>query len=139
LARVGGQLNKILVIEDSKLFLRALTLCLQDAGYSVVCAPTGEEGVAAARQERPDLILLDMVLPRLDGMMVLRILNADPITGEIPVLVLSGNPKTQDIAEAKKLGVVDYYVKDSMPAERLVQKVKAILLNRHATKLGRPA
>ena len=132
-------MSKLLVIEDSKVFLRALMLCLQDAGYSVVCASTGEEGVAAARQEHPDLILLDMVLPRLDGMMVLRILNADPITREIPVLVLSGNPKTQDIAEAKKLGVVDYYVKDSMPAEHLLQRVKAILLNRHATQLGRPA
>ena len=132
-------MSKLLVIEDSKVFLRALMLCLQDAGYSVVCASTGEEGIAAARRECPDLILLDMVLPRLDGMMVLRILNSDPITREIPVLVLSGNPKTQDIAEAKKLGVVDYYVKDSMPAEHLVQKIKAILLNRPSTPLGRPA
>ncbi len=56
-----------------------------------------------------------------------------------PVIGLSGNPKTQDIAEAKKLGVVDYYVKDSMPAEHLVQKIKAILLNRLATQLDRPA
>ena len=132
-------MSKILVIEDSKVFLRASMLCLQEAGYLVVCASTGEEGIAAARKERPDLILLDMVLPRLDGMMVLRILNTDPITREIPVLVLSGNPKTQDIAEAKKLGVVDYYVKDSMPAEHLVQKIKAILLNRPAPQLVRPA
>jgi CheY-like chemotaxis protein len=123
-------LNRILVIEDSKVYSRALTLCLEDAGYSVTCAATGEQGILSARQEHPALIRLDMLMPRLDGMMVLRMLTGDPKTREIPVLVLSGNPKLEDIAQAKKLGAVGYLVKDALPAEQLVSSVNAFFAGR---------
>ena len=119
-------MKNILVIEDSRFFLRTLTMCLEDEGYSVVGALTGEDGIRAAQQCRPDLILLDMFLPRLDGMMVLRMLNGDSRTRGIPVLVLSGNTKRDDITRAKKLGVIGYHVKDSMPVEQLMATVKEV-------------
>jgi CheY-like chemotaxis protein len=140
---IEGQLNRILVIEDSKVYSRALTLCLEEAGYSVACAATGEEGILAARQENPALILLDMHMQRFDGMMVLSMLSGDPKTREIPVLVLSGNPKLEDIAQAKKLGAIGYLVKDAMPAEQLVSAVKALFAGRRKksalTTIARPA
>jgi CheY-like chemotaxis protein len=98
---------------------------------------SGEDGLRSASLSPPDLILLDMFLPRLDGMMVLRMLNSDPKTRGIPIVVLSGNPKKEDIDQAKKLGAVDYFVKDAMPAERLVALIKQVASVQSLGDLGR--
>ena len=85
---------KILFVEDSGFFRKAVAQSLSKEGFDVSTASTGEEALKAAQSEPPALILLDMMLPKLDGMMVLRILRASTVTRSIPVIVLSGNPWT---------------------------------------------
>ena len=80
----------ILVVEDSKLLRIATTRALAQAGYRVTCATDGEEALRMVLDSPPDLILLDMILPKITGLDVLRILKGDPNTKKIPVIVLSG-------------------------------------------------
>ncbi len=118
---------KILVVEDSGFIRRAMSQSLVKEGFAVVDAATGEEGIQRAKEELPDLILLDMMLPRLNGMMVLRILRGDPATHEIPVIVLSGTITERDVAEAEKLGISRFFQKDSSPIEQLVAAIRESL------------
>ncbi len=118
---------KILIIDDSRLFIRAITICLREAGFVVASAGTGEEGLQVAREHKPAIVLLDMFLPRLDGMMVLRMLHGDPETRGTPILVISANDNDADILAAKRLGVVGYINKSRMNAEELVATIKKAL------------
>lgn len=115
---------KVLVIEDSVFFRKTIQSMLASEGYEVLAAGTGEEGLKLAQQSAPDLILLDMMMPRLDGMMVLRILRGSPATREIPVIVMSGNTRPADVAAAEHLKIVAYLDKEHMKATDLVQHVK---------------
>jgi CheY-like chemotaxis protein len=83
-------MKTILVVDDSKLFRVEKEHTLRKAGYLVVTAVDGLEALAVARESLPDLILLDMMLPKLDGTSVLQALKADPVTAKIPVVVLTG-------------------------------------------------
>jgi CheY-like chemotaxis protein len=118
---------KILVVEDSGFFRKAMARSLTKEGFEVVTAATGEEGLrcAQAQEGHPDLILLDMMLPRLNGMMVLRILRGAPATREIPVIVLSGDMVERDVTEAKRLGISYYFQKDQAPIEKLVAVIRS--------------
>jgi DNA-binding response OmpR family regulator len=80
---------KILLVEDSKPIRRENETVLHQAGYEVICAEDGETALRMAREQRPDLILLDMILPKISGPEVLRGLKGDHSTAEIPVVVLS--------------------------------------------------
>jgi CheY-like chemotaxis protein len=80
---------KILLIEDSKTIRRENESALQNAGYEVICAEDGESALQMAQEQHPDLVLLDMILPRMSGPEVLKHLKSDPATVEIPVVVLS--------------------------------------------------
>jgi len=108
---------KILLVEDSKPIRRENESALHKAGYVVVCAEDGEAAVRMAREEQPDLILLDMILPKLSGPEVLQRLKADPVTVAIPVIVLSSltEKNRQKLIEA---GAEDYLEKkDVMPRQ----------------------
>jgi len=87
---------KILLIEDSKFQRMASERALLNAGYSVIHAKDGDEGLRAARENIPDLILLDMMLPKLSGLDVLRALKGDVLVKHIPVIVLSGLGKANE-------------------------------------------
>jgi CheY-like chemotaxis protein len=80
---------KILLIEDSKTIRRENESALQNAGYEVICAEDGESALQMAQEQHPDLVLLDMILPRMSGPEVLKHLKSEPATAEIPVVVLS--------------------------------------------------
>ena len=80
---------KILLVEDSKTIRRENESALQNAGYEVICAEDGESALQMAQEQHPDLILLDMILPRMSGPEVLKHLKSEPATAEIPVVVLS--------------------------------------------------
>ncbi len=80
---------RILLVDDSKTILRANERVLHKAGYEVICAEDGLSAIKAARSQKPDLILLDMILPRMSGPEVLEHLKADAATADIPVVVLS--------------------------------------------------
>ncbi|ABF41234.1 response regulator receiver protein [Candidatus Koribacter versatilis Ellin345] len=119
---------KVLLVEDSKFFLKATTVVFEREGFEVLTAATGEEALSVAQSKKPDIILLDLMLPRLDGMMVLRMLRGIPALKDTPVIVLSGNNSEQDRSQAKKLGAVDYFQKESTPAAELVKLVRNAII-----------
>ena len=122
-----SKLRKILVVEDSGFFRRAISESLKNEGYDISMVATGEDALQTVRSSQPDLILLDMHLPRLDGMMVLRILRSAPETRTLPVIALSGNAMGRDRAAAEKLGVSHYIQKDRLPMDQLVMSIRATL------------
>jgi CheY-like chemotaxis protein len=119
--------HKVLFVEDSGFFRKGVAQSLTHEGFEVVTAATGEEALDLASREQPDIILLDMMLPRLDGMMVLRVLRAKAETQNIPVIVLSGSAMERDQAEAYKLGISRYFRKDNSPMSELVAAIRGAL------------
>ena len=100
----------VLLIEDSKLLRIALERSLTKAGFTVVIAQDGEEGLRFARHALPDVILLDMLLPKLGGEQVLQSLKGDPLTAGIPVIILSSLSQ-QNEEKLKKAGAAAYFEK----------------------------
>jgi CheY-like chemotaxis protein len=119
--------SKILFVEDSGFLRKAVAQSLTNEGFDAITAATGEEALKFAQSEQPGLILLDMMLPRLDGMMVLRVLRASVDTRHIPVIVLSGNSMDRDKTAAQNLGVSHYFRKDSSPMEELVASIRSTI------------
>jgi len=120
-------MKTILVIEDEKAISKALREKLTHEGYRVLDAGNGEEGLWAALAEHPDLILLDILMPRMDGMESLKKLREDEWGAKVPVMVLSNVDNKERIAEAMEHGTFDYFVKTDHPLEEIVSKIKARL------------
>jgi CheY-like chemotaxis protein len=126
---------KILLIEDSKFQRLANERALIKAGYSVIHAGDGEQGLRSACENAPDLILLDMMLPKVSGLDVLRALKCDPLVEHIPVIVLSGLGQANE-AKLLKEGAAAFLVKSEKSLENnsaiLIQAVEAVLANAKA-------
>lgn len=118
--------KKILVIDDEPMVIRMAGDALTARGFEVVSAPNGYEGLIAARQLKPDLILLDVVMPDLDGHEVLSRLRKDEKTKDIPVIHLSAVGDYQEQLSAMKDGSADYITKPIQPKE-LADRVEAFL------------
>ncbi len=118
---------KILFVEDSGFFRKAVAQSLTSEGFQVITAGTGEEALQLAATAEPDMILLDMMLPRLDGMMVLRVLRSNTNTRNIPVIVLSSAAVDRDRDAAFKLGISHYFRKDHSPMHELVASIRSTL------------
>jgi CheY-like chemotaxis protein len=103
----------VLLIEDSKILKIALERSLTKAGFTVVVAQDGEEGLRIACQTVPDLVLLDMLLPKLGGQEVLQALKGDPLTADIPVIILSSLSQ-QNEEKLKNAGAVAYFEKGKL-------------------------
>jgi CheY-like chemotaxis protein len=116
----------ILVVEDNDLSRDALSRRLERRGYRVLLAVDGAQAVDAARDERPDVILMDLGLPRVDGWEATRRLKADPATRRIPVIVLSAHAMTNDRDKALQAGGDDF---DTKPIrfQPLLEKIEALL------------
>ena len=119
-------MTKVLLVEDNEMNRDMLSRRLKRKGYEVVIAVDGEEGVAMAHSEAPDLILMDMSLPVLDGWEATRQLKAAPDTQSIPIIALTAHAMAGDREQALAAGCDDY---DTKPIElkRLLGKMKAIL------------
>ena len=126
----GGSLKSILLVDDSRFMRQANEKVLARAGYTVVTASDGEIALETARARIPDLILLDMLLPKLGGQEVLQALRSDPLTATIPVVVLSSLPQ-KNAARLLKEGATAYFEKSKVDldrnAESLLQIVKKTL------------
>ena len=120
----------ILLAEDDRLLRKAAEATLKRQGYRVVLAVDGEEALQVARAERPDLILLDLIMPKRQGFEVLRELKGSPDTAGIPVIILSNLGQERDIQQAMDLGAVAYYVKANLSLDGLVKHVEAALERR---------
>ncbi len=120
---------KILLVEDNEMNRDMLSRRLLRKGYAVVVATDGREGIAMARSEAPDLILMDMSLPLLDGWEATRQLKAAPETRSIPIIALTAHAMAGDREKAIEAGCDDY---DTKPIEfaRLVDKIEALLKGR---------
>lgn len=116
--------KRILIIEDEKPLSHALKLKLSHEGYDVVVAEDGEEGLAVAKEQSFDLILVDIIMPKLDGFAVLSGLKESGKKSTI--IVLSNLGQQEDIEKARKLGVRDYMVKSNTPISRIVEVVNTI-------------
>lgn len=119
--------KRILLVEDDRFLRRACEASLRQRGFTVIAAADGEEGLRQARAEHPDLILLDLLMPKLAGVEVLRALKADPETKAIPVLILSNSSHEQDVSEVISLGAVDYWVKADLSLKELGDRVARLL------------
>ncbi|MCD5396472.1 MAG: response regulator [Candidatus Pacebacteria bacterium] len=118
---------KILIIEDDKFLRELIARKLTKEGYEIVEAIDGEEGFKKVKEEMPDLILLDLILPGIDGFGVLEKIKDEPKTSLIPVLILSNLGQKDEIEKGLKLGAVDFLVKAHFTPEEIVEKIKTIL------------
>src|ERR1700760_2567958 len=107
--------ERVLVIDDSPTITKVVQLVLTKAGYHVLTAPDGEAGLAAVRAERPDVILLDFVMPRMNGYQFCRELNADAKLRDIPVVLMSAKGDQVGERFVKVMGIVDYITKPFSP------------------------
>jgi CheY-like chemotaxis protein len=119
--------RRILLVEDDRFLRRACEASLRQRGFAVTVAPDGEEALRQVRAEVPDLILLDLLMPKITGVEVLRTLRAEEPTRDVPVLILSNSSREQDIEEIRSLGVTDYLVKANLSLQELGDRVARIL------------
>ena len=122
---------EILVVEDDK-FLRDLMLQkLQKEGFTPFEAMDGEEGLRVIGEKKPDLVLLDLILPGLDGFEILRRLKADPATAATPVIVLSNLGQKEDMDRAMSAGAEDFMVKAHFTPGEIIAKIKSVLKKKY--------
>jgi len=124
---MGEQAARILLAEDDRFLRRAAEATLRQRGFTVLTAADGEETLRRARAEAPDLILLDLIMPKLQGFEVLRALKGDPATAHIPVIVLSNLGQPTDVQRTMESGAAAYFVKANLSLQDLVRRVEELL------------
>ncbi len=118
--------KKILIVEDEETLLKALEHKLTLDGYDVILARDGAEGLAQISSAKPDVVLLDILMPKMDGFQVLEKLKADNILPGLPVIIVSNSGQPVEIDRALKLGARDYLIKAEFDPEEVVAKVKKV-------------
>jgi two-component system alkaline phosphatase synthesis response regulator PhoP len=118
--------ERILVVDDEEDLLELVNYNLTKEGYRVEGVGTGEEALAAARRALPDLVVLDLLLPHVDGLEVCRLLKSDPKTAHIPIIMLTAKSEEADVVTGLELGADDYLTKPFSPRV-LLARIKAIL------------
>lgn len=118
--------KKILVIEDDPATLRLIDYSLRHEGYQVLTASNGLEGIRKAHNEAPDLIILDVMLPGMDGFEICHSLRSEPDTAQLPILMFSAKAQEIDKNTGLKVGADDYLAKPADPSE-IVSRVESLL------------
>lgn len=118
-------IKRILIIDDSATDTHILSEMLKKNGYTVITAVSGEEGIAKTKKEKPDLVLMDIVMPGMSGFEATRALTKDPETASIPVIVCSSKGQETDKAWGLRQGAKDYIVKPIVE-NVLIGKIKAL-------------
>ena len=118
---------KILIVEDDPLMMRLYSKVFEIEGYTVATAGDGEEGLLQVHKEIPTLILLDVMMPKMNGLQLLEKLKADPATKKIPVIMLTNLAGQSDAETAITKGAVKYIVKSEYEPKQVVNMVKEIL------------
>ncbi len=119
--------KKVLIVEDEESLAQMYQTKFENEGYEVLVANDGSEGIEKAKKEKPDIILLDIILPKKDGFMVLKELKADKTTANIKIIMLTNLGQDEDVTKGKKLGALDYLVKANLTPAQLVDKVAEYL------------
>ena len=118
---------KILVVEDDKFLRELITQKLAREGYDVKEAVDGEDGVVKVKEEKPDIILLDLILPGIDGFEVLAKIKEDPEVEHIPVIILSNLGQREDIERGLKLGAVDFLIKAHFTPREVIERIEKVI------------
>ena len=118
--------KKILIIEDVEMMRRTIYRLIHRLGYEVIEAPNGQEGLMLAKENIPDLVITDLMMPQMSGHSVLKFLKLDKRTKNIPVIVLTASGKKEDVFQALKLGAIHYIVKP-FDVKDLISRVNRIL------------
>ena len=120
-------MKKILFIEDEQTLQKTISRYLEQEGYQVNNALDGEIGLEIAKKEKPDLILLDIILPKKNGFEVLKELKEDETTKDIPVIILTNLEGNNDVEKALSLGATTYLIKANYKLEEISNKIKETL------------
>ena len=127
--------KKILIVEDEHDILQLVKLYLEKEGFRTVSAMTGTEALRHVKQEKPDLVVLDLMLPEIDGLEVCKRLRSAPATAMLPIIMLTAKAEESDTIIGLELGADDYVIKPFSP-KTLVARIKA-LFRRLERKIGR--
>ena len=119
--------GKILVVDDEVNITQILEFSIGAEGYEVITAVNGEEAIDKARREQPDLIILDVMMPKIDGYEACRILKANPLTKSIPVVLLTAKGRDIDKRLGYEVGATDYIIKPFSP-NKLVDRIHQLLI-----------
>jgi len=122
-----NMMKKILLIEDDKFLRELMVKKLLTMEYDVVSAVDGESGLSMIKEVKPDVILLDLILPGMNGFEVLEKAKQDPEIADIPVIILSNLGQKEDIERGQELGAVDFMIKAHFTPQEVANKLKAIL------------
>ena len=119
--------KRVLIIEDDEFLAGIYTTKLDLEGFDVFHAADGEAGIKLAKKAKPDLILLDILMPKMDGFEVLKALKKDPATKDTPTVMLTNLGQKEDVDKGLELGAVDYLLKAHFVPSETVSKIKKIL------------
>ena len=120
-------MKHILIIEDDDFFRELLRKKLSSKDFGVLEAFDGEKGIEAMKEKKPDLVLLDLLLPNIDGFEVLLKVKADTTISQIPIIILSNLGQQEDIERGLKLGASDYLIKSQFDIDQVIEKIKGLL------------
>ena len=120
-------MSKVLVIEDDKFLRELIVRKLMKEGYDTDIAVDGEEGIKKIKEAKPDLVLLDLILPGIDGFEVLARKRKDPEISEIPVIILSNLGQKDEIERGFNLGAIDYLIKAHFTPREIIDKITSLL------------
>ncbi len=119
--------TKILIIEDDKFLRELITRKLTDEGFNIIEAVDGEDGLKKIKESKPDLVLLDLILPSIDGFEVLSKIKADASIASIPIIILSNLGQKEEVEKGLKMGAVDYLIKAHFTPGEIIEKIKNVL------------
>ncbi len=119
--------KSIMIIEDDRFLSSLINARLEKDGFSTVQAFDGDEAIKLLKQGKPDLIVLDLIMPRVSGFEVLEAISLDPQLNKIPVVILSNLAQDSDNQKAKSLGATEYFVKVRVSIDDLINKVRIIV------------
>lgn len=126
-ASQNKNIKMVFVVEDDKFMRNLLINKLQKEGFQTEGIPSGEEALELIKTKTPDLILLDLILPNMDGFEVIQYLKSDPRLSNIPVLILSNLGEKKDIEKAEEIGVAGFLIKANFTPSEIIKKIHDLL------------
>ncbi|MEI6288303.1 MAG: response regulator [bacterium] len=118
---------KVLLVEDDKMIVDMYKMRLEEEGYEIIITDKGSEALEIAKEEKPDVILLDVILPEVDGFTILDKLKSQHVTKDIPVLMLTNLGQEADKDKGREMGADDYFVKSQHTPAEVLAKIKELI------------
>jgi CheY-like chemotaxis protein len=123
----------VLLVEDDPMVVKMYKRKLEGEGFEVVLCYNGVEGIEALKKTKPDIVLLDIMMPKMSGLDMLKIVKSDPQNASLPMVILTNlGDRAQDMEKCKELGAADYWVKANMRLDDIVSRIEKIIGSRRA-------